>query len=84
MIVRFRLDLMITPDTSIVHIARAFDVPVVGLYSKFMKNFMLWRPYDQEIGAVVSANDGNIFDITVEQVFDTFTSLVESRKSVKR
>ncbi len=78
-----KLDLMITPDTSLVHIARAFDVPVVGLYSKFMKNFLLWRPYDQEIGAVVSANDGNIFDITVEQVFDTFEKLVESESVIK-
>ena len=74
-IIKF-LDIMITPDTSIVHIARSFDVPVVGLFSKFMKNFMLWRPYDQEIGAVVSANDHNIYDITVKQVFDTFKALI--------
>lgn len=78
------LDILISPDTSLVHIARAFDVPVVGLYSKFMKNFMLWRPYDQKVGAVVSSNEHNIFDITVEQVFDTFKILTESRKTVEQ
>lgn len=62
------LDLLISPDTSLIHIARSFRVPVVGLYSRFMKNFLLWRPFGQEHGAVLSGNDDNIHDITVEQV----------------
>jgi ADP-heptose:LPS heptosyltransferase len=72
-----RLNILITPDTSLVHIARSFKVPVVGFYSRFMKNFMLWRPFDQEVGAVVSGNDDNIHDITVEQVTTTFNKLIE-------
>jgi ADP-heptose:LPS heptosyltransferase len=79
-----RLDLLISPDTSLVHIARSFRVPVVGLYSRFMKNFLLWRPFDQEVGAVVSGNDDNIFDITVDQVFDTFIQVVEKQKPVEK
>ena len=74
------LDILITPDTSLVHIARAFKVPVVGLYSKYMKNFLLWRPYGQKTGAVVSGCDGNIFDITVDQVYNTFVELFEQEK----
>jgi len=79
-----RLDVLISPDTSLVHIARSFDVPVVGLYSRFMKNFLLWRPFGQEVGAVVSGNDGNIHDITVDQVFDAFVKLLKSRSPVPR
>ncbi|MFC1475186.1 glycosyltransferase family 9 protein [Candidatus Zixiibacteriota bacterium] len=78
-IIRY-LNILITPDTSLVHIARSFKVPVIGLYSRFMKNFMLWRPYDQEVGAVVSGNDDNIYDITVNQVFDNFKKLMENVK----
>ena len=63
-----KLDLLISPDTSLIHIARAFHVPVVGLYSRFMKNFLLWRPYGQDHGAVLSGNDHNIHDISVDQV----------------
>ncbi|PWB75877.1 hypothetical protein C3F09_01835 [candidate division GN15 bacterium] len=77
-----QLDLLISPDTSLVHIARSFHVPVVGLYSRFMKNFLLWRPFGQEIGAVVSGNDDNIHDITVDQVYDAFVKLMESRSAV--
>lgn len=64
-----RLSLLISPDTSLVHIARAFEVPVVGLYTRFGRNFEMWRPYGQETGAVISDNDYNIFDIEVNDVF---------------
>lgn len=77
------LDLLITPDTSLVHIARAFRVPVVGLYTRYMKNFMLWRPYSQETGAVVSGNDDNIYDITPDQVFDVFAQVVREQNLVR-
>lgn len=71
-----RLTLLITPDTSLVHIARAFKVPVVGLYTRFGKNFEMWRPYGQETGAVISHNDYNIFDIEVDDVFAMVVNLM--------
>ena len=74
-----RLTLLITPDTSLVHIARAFYVPVVGLYTRFGKNYELWRPFDQERGTVISGNDYNIFDIEVQEVFDTAVALMSAR-----
>ncbi len=77
------LDIMVTPDTSLAHIARSFKVPVVGLYSRFMKNFLLWRPFGQEVGAVVSGNDDNIFDITVDQVYSAYQQVVEQGKLVR-
>lgn len=78
-----KLDVLITPDTSLVHIARSFRIPVVGLYSRFMKNFLLWRPYGQEIGAVVSNNDDNIFDISVNDVFETFVRVTAQMSPVE-
>lgn len=71
---KFRL--LITPDTSLVHIARSFRVPVVGLYTRFAKNFELWRPFDQKGGAVISGNDYNIFDIEVDELFDEVVRLM--------
>ncbi len=78
-----RTHLLISPDTSLVHIARALRVPVVGLYSRFMKNFLLWRPYDQEVGAVVSGNDDNIFDITVSDVLTAFEQVINRMVAVR-
>lgn len=65
-----RLELLVSPDTSLIHIARSYDVPVVGLYSRATKNFRRWRPYRQEDGAVVGEDSDNIYDISVEQVVD--------------
>ncbi|MFZ5979481.1 MAG: glycosyltransferase family 9 protein [Candidatus Zixiibacteriota bacterium] len=79
-----KLDLLITPDTSLVHIARSFKVPVVGLYPKPVKNFILWHPYDQKEGAVLSDNNDNIFDITVGQVYETYERVLKTGKAVNR
>lgn len=67
-----RLDVLITPDTSLLHIARSFRVPVVGMYPHKMRNFNLWRPYGQNFGTVMSDKADNVFDITVDQVMAAF------------
>ena len=77
------LDVLVTPDTSLVHIARSFQVPVVGLYTRFMKNYLLWRPFSQESGSVISGNDYNIHDISAEQVFETLVKATELAHKVK-
>ncbi len=77
------LDVLITPDTSLVHIARAFQVSVVGLYTRFMKNYLLWRPYGQETGSVISGHDNNIHDISVGQVFETLVKVTSLSQQVK-
>ncbi len=76
-----RLQLLITPDTSLVHIARAFKVPVVGLYTQFGKNFRLWKPFNQEGGTIISNNDYNIFDIDVDAVFTEVMKLLPAEES---
>ncbi|MEE9441690.1 MAG: glycosyltransferase family 9 protein [candidate division Zixibacteria bacterium] len=76
-----RLELLVTPDTSLVHIARAFRIPVVGLYTRFDKNFKLWKPYNQDGGAVVSNNNYNIFDIEVDDVYNEVSKLLKAEVS---
>ncbi len=77
-----RLALLISPDTSLIHIARSFKVPVVGLYSRAPKNFRRWRPFDQPDGAVVSEDEDNIYDISVDQVTDRVVTILRREKLV--
>ena len=72
------VDVLISPDTSIVHIARLMRIPVVGLYSGAMRNYYYWRPYRQERGSVVAKSIGNIHDIEPGQVVEEFRALMES------
>lgn len=71
-----RLIMLITPDTSLVHIARSFGIPVVGLYTHDKENLRYWHPHGQEGGVVVSNNDYNLFDIGVEEVVRATITLV--------
>lgn len=77
-----RLDLLVSPDTSLIHIARAFKVPVVGLYSRAPKNFERWRPFDQPDGPVVGKNLDDIFDITVNQVRSRVVTVLKREKQL--
>ncbi len=72
------VDVLISPDTSIVHIARLMRIPVVGLYSGAMRNYYYWRPYRQQRGSVVAKSIGNIHDIEPGQVVEEFRALMES------
>ncbi len=49
-----KLNLLITPDTSVVHIASAFNVPVFGLYVKYSTNDMIWSPYNTEFECIIT------------------------------
>ena len=51
-----QLDLIITPDTSIVHIASAFDKPMVSIYENNKNNYRLWRPTSTLNSVIFSKN----------------------------
>ncbi len=67
-------DLVITPDTSIVHIARAFDKPMVAVYNKRkLKNtglpgYHIWAPgYDK--AKQIVCEEANVADVAIESVW---------------
>ena len=53
------------------------------MYPGVRKNLVLWRPYGQDNGFVVAKHPDNIFDITVDQVFDAYMELVTLKKKVE-
>lgn len=79
-----RLDLLISPDTSLVHIARSFNRPVVALISSHPKNLRLWVPYQQREGAVIARHYDDIYDITVDQVMAVFQNIIALNDGVAK
>ena len=71
------LDMLVSPDTSLVHVAGAFNVPVVALYRRFMDEYKFWRPPHQKSGTVLSENEMDVFDITVERVMDEILKVTD-------
>lgn len=63
------LDLLVSPDTSLLHIARSFGVNVVGLYPNSPWNIERWMPYGQADGVITAPGGQDIFDLRVDPVF---------------
>ncbi len=72
------VDMFISPDTSLIHIARLMKIPVVGLYCGHMRNYHSWKPYRQQHGSVVSTHEGHLHDIEAQQVVDEFRKVMAS------
>jgi ADP-heptose:LPS heptosyltransferase len=70
------IDLVISVDTSICHIAAELDVPLIALYSGNNVNFSRWRPYGQRVWAVRSPNHIGIEGITLEQMLSEVERLM--------
>lgn len=73
-----KLNMLISPDTSMIHIARLMQIPVVGLYSGHIRNLQFWRPYRQEFGIIVADNINNLFDIEPDQIVEQFGLLLKN------
>lgn len=50
------VDLLITPDTSFVHIAEALDKPMIVIYSGVIKNYEKVKPFSNKHYAIFSDN----------------------------
>jgi ADP-heptose:LPS heptosyltransferase len=70
-------DLLISPDTSAVHIASAFEVPVLGLYPSAEWNFRSWQPIGTRF-EIARPPDGDVGDLSTREViraYDTLTRI---------
>lgn len=66
--------LLISPDTSAIHIACAFRVPVLGLYPAVEWNYRSWQPIGTTSVAVRPVN-GGVGEISVKEVAEAYFRL---------
>jgi ADP-heptose:LPS heptosyltransferase len=68
-------DILITPDTSAVHIASALGIPTLAMYPNFDSNFVSWQPYKIPYRSIKSSTE-SVKQISVKEIFEAFQSLV--------
>lgn len=73
-------DYLITADTSAVHIASAFNVPMVVLYPNYVWNFVSWQPLSNNFKAVRSSSN-TLSAIDVESVYQSFLEIVKKNNN---
>jgi len=74
------LDLIISPDTSIVHMACAFKKPLVAIYRKHMMLFEIWHPISDCNYVVFSDYEDSLKSINVGDIVNKTSRLIKEYK----
>ena len=70
--------LLITPDTSLVHIAAAFKVPTVAIYANEPELFAQWAPESQTFYPLFSANPKSLLGYNPRELRETVDHALRS------
>jgi len=72
-----QLDLIITPDTSIVHIASSFDKPVVSIHENNKDSFRLWSPSSTLSKTIFAESSYGLFDYSVNDIVKSAADILK-------
>jgi ADP-heptose:LPS heptosyltransferase len=70
------LDLVITPDTSIVHIASCFDIPVVSIHENNMHSYRLFSPVSTLHRTIFAKSVSGLEGYSIDEVVEGTTELL--------
>jgi len=68
------LRLLVTPDTSLVHVASCYNIPVIGLYTSAPQDLSRFGPYLVDF-EIITSSTSQVSDIEVEAV----TSVMQNK-----
>ena len=77
-----QLDLIITPDTSIVHVASAFDKPIVSIHENNKDSYRLWKPISTLSKTVFAKSSYGLFDYSVSDIVDASLEMINKINKV--
>ncbi len=74
-----RLDVMISPDTSFIHIAAAYDIPTVGIYRNDKNHIQTWGPRSSRSRVITPPRDSEgIRGFSIKQTVDAAIGLLNA------
>ncbi|MFA3781932.1 glycosyltransferase family 9 protein [Melioribacteraceae bacterium 4301-Me] len=71
-----QLNLLFTPDTSIVHVASSFKIPMFGLYVKYNTEDVIWYPYKSDYECIIT-KEPTLKNISSEKVIQKLIPFLE-------
>ena len=75
------LQLIITPDTSIVHIASAFNIPIVSIHEKNNQSYHLFKPKSQNSRTVFSEFSDRLDGYNIDNIIRDSMDLLKINES---
>jgi len=76
-----QLDLIISPDTSIVHVASAFDKPIVSIHENNKHSFRLWSPSSTLSKTIFAKSRYGLFDYSVNDIVKAAVDMLQTIES---
>lgn len=70
-------DIVISADTSIVHVCSAFNIPVIGLYPDVKWNFEKFAPLSSFNEVIISKNKNSLEGIEAGEIADAYMRLIK-------
>jgi ADP-heptose:LPS heptosyltransferase len=77
------LDFLITPDTSLTHLASAFDLPSLVMFDADDNHYAEWGPYNSKIRMLRSTHKTLLEPIMPKDMFDAFNEMVSEERAGK-
>ena len=75
------LDMIITPDTSIAHIASTFNKPVITIHENNLESYKLFAPTSDLNRTIFSSNNNSLEGFSVDDLLDAGQELIEILQS---
>jgi len=72
-----QLDLIITPDTSIVHIASSFDKPLVTIHENNKDSYRLWSPTSKLNNTIFAKSSYGLVDYSVDDIISASSEFLK-------
>lgn len=72
-----KLDFLFTPDTSTVHLASAFRIPMFGIYVQYNTDDLPWTPYQSQHEIVIT-KEPNFINLSFEDVIPKLKPFIEN------
>lgn len=77
------LDFLITPDTSLTHLASAFDLPSLVMFDADDNHYAEWGPYNPKIRMIRSTHIVLLEPIEPRDMFEAFNKMVSEERAGK-
>ena len=72
------LDIVITPDTSIVHVASAFNIPVVSIHENNKESYRLWAPKSSLNRTVFAKSRVGLFNYNINEIVSSVIDIIDA------
>ena len=72
--------MIISPDTSIVHVASTFNIPIISIHENNYESYKLFRPTSKFSRTIFSNSKNSLVGFSIEELLIASKEIIELKK----